>query len=322
MTTSDGVEIIALEEHYWDHVVTDTFSGRNSTRRGPLLDRLYDVGELRLKEMDEAGIDIQVLSHGAPSAQRLDADTGPGIARQANDNLHAAVQANPTRFAAFAALPTANPAAAAEELERCVSELGFVGAMIHGLTNGQFCDGKAYWPIYEKAEALGVPIYIHPGYPHPDVVAAYYEDYLGDFPALATAGWGYTVETATQAIRLVLSGVFDAHPGLQIILGHMGETLPFLLWRINQALSRPENTATRSFREIFEAHFHITTSGNFSNPALLCTVQEMGIDRIMFSVDYPFVENRPGVDWIDHIPLCKEDMNKLLHGNVRRLLKL
>ena len=322
MTTKSGIEIIALEEHYWDTVVTDTYVGRNATRRGDLIDRLYDVGNLRLKEMDESGIDIQVLSHGAPSAQRLDAQSGPGITSQANDNLHAAVQANPDRFAAFAALATANPEAAADELERCVKDLGFKGAMIHGLTNGKFCDGKEYWPIYARAEALDVPIYLHPGYPHPDVVAVYYEDYLADFPALATAGWGYTVETATQAIRMVLSGVFDAHPGLQMILGHMGETLPFLLWRVNQALSRVENAQTRSFREIFAAHFHVTTSGNFSNPALLCTVQEMGIGRIMFSIDYPFVENQPGVDWAEQISLCREDREKILNGNVRKLLKL
>lgn len=322
MTTASGLEIIALEEHYWDRVVTEHFEGRNASRRGALLDRLYDVGELRLAEMDEAGIDIQVLSHGAPSAQRLDADTGPAIARQANDNLHATVRANPDRFAAFAALATTAPASAANELERCVEDLGFCGAMIHGLTNGEFCDGEKYWPIYARAEALDVPIYLHPGYPHPQVVDVYYKDYLDDFPALATAGWGYTVETATQAIRMVLSGVFDAHPKLQMILGHMGEALPFLLWRINQALSRVENTQSRSFREIFEGHFRITTSGNFSNPALLCAVQEMGVDRIMFSVDYPFVENRPGAEWAEQLNFSREDRVKILSGNARRLLKL
>ena len=322
MTTKSGMEVIALEEHYWDSVLTDTYTGRNATRRNELVERLYDVGELRIREMDEVGIDIQILSHGAPSAQRLDADSGPAIARQANDNLHATVQANPDRFAAFAAIPTANPEAAADELERCVSELGFRGAMIHGLTNGKFCDTKEYWPIYARAEKLDVPIYMHPGYPHPNIIETYYQDYIEEFPTFATAGWGYTVETATQAIRLVLSGVFDAHPRLQVVLGHMGEGLPFLLWRIDQALSRKENVSARSFREIFEAHFHITTSGNFSNPALLCSVQELGVDRIMFSVDYPFVENKPAVDWIDRIPLCKEDVEKILHGNVRKLLKL
>ncbi len=322
MVTSTGIEIIALEEHYWDTVITDNYKGPNSTRRGPLLERLYDLHDLRIKEMDDAGIDIQVLSHGAPSAQRLDPDTGPKITQQANNNLNHTVRSNPDRFYGFAALATAHPESAADELERCVKDFGFKGAMIHGLTNGEFNDGKKYWPIYARAQALDVPIYLHPGYPHPDVINAYYQDYLSDFPALATAGWGYTVETATQAIRMVLCGVFDEYPKLQMILGHMGETLPFLLWRINQALSRVENAQTRSFREIFESHFHITTSGNFSNPALLCTIQEMGIDRIMFSVDYPFVENQPGKDWAEQVNLCLEDRKKLLNGNVRKLLKL
>lgn len=322
MATETGIEIIALEEHYWDPVLTDTYVGRNASRRDGLLKRLYDVHELRLREMDAAGIDIQVLSHGAPSAQRLDPQIGPEIVRQVNDNLHATVQTHSDRFAAFAALATADPVASADELERCVGELGFVGAMIHGLTNNEFCDKQKYWPIYARAEKLEVPVYLHPAYPHPQVVEAYYQDYLEDFPALATAGWGYTVETATQAIRMVLSGVFDAYPGLQMILGHMGETLPYLLWRVNQALSRVENSQARSFREIFESHFHITTSGNFSNPALLCAVQEMGVDRIMFSVDYPFVENQPGTEWAERMTLCRNDRVKILNGNARRLLNL
>ncbi|MEE8334242.1 MAG: amidohydrolase family protein [Alphaproteobacteria bacterium] len=322
MTTKSGSQVIALEEHYWDETVTAHYTGRNATRSSDLLQRLYDLGQLRLGEMDEAGIDIQVLSHGAPSTQRFDADEGPAIAVRANDNLYETVQAHPERFAAFGALPTANPKASADELERCVTKLGFKGAMIHGLTNGEFCDGKKFWPIFERAQALGVPIYVHPGYPHPDVIKAYYQDYLEEFPTFASAGWGYTVETATQGIRMVLSGMFDAYPDLQIILGHLGESLPFSLWRIDQALSRKENTGASSFRDTFSSHFHITTSGNFSNPALLCCVMEMGVDRIMFSVDYPFVENRPGVDWMDTVPLATEDREKILNGNVKKLLKL
>ena len=122
--------------------------------------------------------------------------------------------------------------------------------------------------------------------------------------------------------ELVLSGVFDAYPDFQVILGHLGESLPFSLWRIDQALSRKENRSARSFRDVFASHFHITTSGNFSNPALLCCVQEMGVDRIMFSVDYPFVQNAPGVEWMDTVPLCNEDREKILNGNVTKLLKL
>jgi 2,3-dihydroxybenzoate decarboxylase len=252
----------------------------------------------------------------------MDPQTAVPVASRANDRLHEVVKAHPDRFAGFAALPTPAPEAAADELERAVTELGFKGGMIHGLTNGEFIDHRKYWPIFERAQALDMPIYVHPGYPHPDVLAAYYQDYLKEYPTFASAGWGYTVETATQGIRLVLSGVFDAYPDLKIILGHLGESLPFSLWRIDQALSRRENTGGRSFRETFCRHFYITTSGNFSNTALLCCVMEMGVDRIMFSIDYPFVENKPGVDWTETIPLCAEDRKKILSGNVTRLLKL
>jgi len=282
---------------------------------------LDDLGDLRLKEMDEAGIDVQVISHGAPSTQRLDAQAAVRLARDANDRLSAAIAAHPERFAAFAALPTPDPKAAADELERTVTQLGFKGAMVHGLTNGVFFDDKRFWPIFERAQALDVPLYVHPAVPHSAVVEAYYRDYLADFPTLQTAAWGFTVETATQGIRLVLSGVFDAYPDVKIILGHMGEGLPFLLWRIDHALSRPGNRSV-SFREQFSQHFYITTSGNFSTPALLCSMMELGVDRILFSVDWPFVPNIPGTQWMNDLQLSAEDKIKILSGNAKRLLKM
>lgn len=272
--------------------------------------------------MDEAGIDVQVLSHGAPATQRGSAEATTKLARDANDRLREIVRSHPDRFAAFACLPTPEPKAAADELERAVTKLGFKAAMVHGLTNGLFLDDKRFWSIFERAQELDVPLYIHPATPHPAVVEAYYKDYLNDFPALLTAGWGFTVEAATQGIRLVLSGVFDAYPNLKIILGHLGESLPFSLWRINQALSRKGNhKMSFSFRDYFCKHFWITTSGNFSNPALLCCVMELGVDRILFSVDYPFVLNQPAADWIPTIPLCTEDKAKILGGNAKRLLR-
>jgi 2,3-dihydroxybenzoate decarboxylase len=191
--------------------------------------------------------------------------------------------------------------------------------MIHGLTNGAFIDEKRFWPIFERARALDVPLYMHPAAPHPAVVEAYYKDYAKEFPGLMTAGWGFTVETATQGVRLVLSGVFEKYPGLKIILGHLGESLPFSLWRIDMALSRNRPTP---FRDTFRSHFWITTSGNFSTPALICCVLEMGADRILFSVDYPFVPNPPGVKWMDGVPVSPEDREKILNGNARRLLRL
>src|SRR5262245_28330295 len=256
--------IIALEEHYWDTELATHFVGVEGVRDPDMLKRLHDLGELRLKEMDEAGIDIQVLSHGAPSAQKLAGEEAVPLTRRVNDRLHAAVTANPKRFAAFAALPTSDPAAAADELERTVDKLGFKGAMLHGLANGVFLDDKRFWPIYERAQALDVPIYLHPSVPLPAVMDAYYKEYVKDFPMVVRAAWGYTVETATLAIRMVLSGVFDAYPRLKIVLGHLGETLPFLVWRVDQALARPGHK-TLSFRDAFCGHFYVTTSGNFSN---------------------------------------------------------
>jgi 2,3-dihydroxybenzoate decarboxylase len=313
--------IIAIEEHYWDKELAAQFVGAEGTRDPGMLARLYDLGELRLKEMDAAGIDMQILSHGAPSAQKLAGPDAVALTRRVNDRLNAVVAANPKRFAAFGALPTSDPTAAADELER-TTKLGFKGAMIHGLANGIFLDDKRFWPIFERAQALDVPIYLHPSVPLPAVMDAYYKDYAKDFPMVVRAAWGYTVETATLAIRMVLSGVFDAYPKLKIVLGHLGETLPYLVWRVDQALARPGSARPMSFRDAFCGHFHITTSGNFSNPALLCCVMELGIDRILFAVDWPFVPNTPAVEWIDTMPLCDEDKIKLLSGNAQRLFRL
>jgi 2,3-dihydroxybenzoate decarboxylase len=312
--------VIALEEHYYDSELAATFDGPEG-RAPEIRRRLDDLGELRLKEMDEAGIDVQVISHSAPSTQRLDPETAVRLARNANDRLAQAIAAHPDRFAGFAALPTPDPKAATDELERTVTTLGFKGAMVHGLTNGVFFDDKQFWPIFERAQALDVPLYIHPAVPHSAVVEAYYKDYVKDFPSLLTAAWGFTVETATHGIRLVLSGVFDAYPDVKIILGHMGEGLPFLLWRINHALSRPGNRSI-SFRDQFSQHFYITTSGNFSTPALLCSMMELGVDRILFSVDWPFVQNVPGTKWMHELQLSAEDKIKILSGNAKRLLKM
>jgi len=321
MMTKPKCPIIALEEHYWDAELAATYRGAEAGRPGDTSKRLHDLGELRIREMDEVGIDMQVLSHGAPSTQKLTGPDAVPLTRRVNDRLHAAVQAHPSRFAAFAALPTSDPKAAADELERCV-KLGFKGAMIHGLADGVFLDDKRFWPIFERAEALDVPLYMHPSQPLETVSGVYYDDYVKDFPMLSRAAWGYTVETATLAIRMVLSGVFDKHPKLKIILGHLGETLPFLVWRVDMAMARPGAARQAGFRDVFCRNFWITTSGNFSNPALLCCVMEMGIDRIMFSVDYPFVLNPPAVAWIDTIPLSDEDKVKLLSGNAKRLLRL
>jgi predicted TIM-barrel fold metal-dependent hydrolase len=321
MTVKPSCRVIAIEEHYWDPDITGNYGGVEATRNPEMLKRLYDLGEYRISEMDKAGVDMQVLSHGAPSLQKIESSLAVDLARRANDKLASACAKYPTRFAAFAALPTtAAPELAAAELERCVT-MGFKGAMIHGLSNGEFLDEPKFDPIWAMAERLDVPIYLHPSVPHQAVTDVYYKKYMQDFPMVIRAAWGFTVETATIAIRMVLGGVFERHPKLKLILGHFGETLPFLVWRIDQALKRP-GAKPMSFRKVFSNNFYVTTSGNFSNPALLCTMMEMGIDRILFAIDYPFVMNEDGMEWIPNMPICEEDKIKLLSGNAMRLLKL
>ena len=322
MTILKEFRVITIEEHYYDKNVISHFTGADARTGGFVKDNLLEVGEKRIQSMDDCGIDIQVLSHGAPSTQRIGAESGVQVAKAANDYLYEVCQAHPDRFAGFAALPTGDPAAAADELARTVNELGFKGAMIHGLIGEEklFLDDKRFWPIFDRAQGLDVPIYIHPANPHPAVVTAYLKDYAEAYPGVVNAGWGFTMETATMGIRLVLSGVFDKYPNLKIILGHLGETLPFLMWRIDMALNRPGNDGV-AFREIFTSQFYITTSGFFSDPALLCCIQEMGVEHILFAIDYPFVPNEPGPKWMERLMINNKDKAKILHGNAERLLK-
>jgi len=313
--------VIAIEEHYLDRNVGVNFESADALVPPPLRERLEDLGASRIKEMDDAGIDVQVLSHAGPATQRINAEAAVKVSRLANDRLHEVIQLKPRRFAAFATLPTPDPGAAADELEHAVDKLGFVGGMVSGLTNERFIDEKQYWPIFERAQALDVPLYMHPAPPHPAVVERYYKEYAQQCPNLLGAACGFTVEAAVQAIRLVLSGVLDAYPRVKIILGHLGEGLPYLLWRIDHALSRPGNFAG-SFRDCFCEHFYVTTSGNFSDPALVCCLMELGVDRILFAVDWPFVSNELAVRWAQNMPLCAEDRGKILAGNANRLLRI
>jgi predicted TIM-barrel fold metal-dependent hydrolase len=314
--------IIALEEHYfdrgWNDVLdTDHFQPRPSN---PLFKRMEDLGAERIREMDEAGIDLQVISHGPPGSQGLRADAAVSWSQAANDRLHRAVQTHPTRFAGFASLPTAHPQAAADELERAVDKLGFKGGILHSLWEGPFLDDRIYWPIFERAAALDVPLYIHPADPNPAVIKAYYGDYATTHPSFVRPAWGFTFEAGTQAMRLVLSGLFDAHPGVKLILGHLGETIPYTLARIDESLSR--DTPMKNFREVFTSHFYVTTSGFFSDPALQCCIREIGIGRVMFSVDWPFASNKAGVDWLKSNYLNAADREKIASGNAKRLLRI
>lgn len=312
---------IALEEHYNDPELVAHFTGLDLLRPPAIAEKLLDLGDLRLREMDEGAVDIQVLSHAGPTAQKLAADVAVRMARATNDRLARSIAASPDRFAGFAVLPTPAPEAAADELERCVTELGFKGAMVNGLTNGKFLDERQFWPILARAETLGVPIYLHPALPAPEVDKVYYDGITAKFPELRGPVWGFTAETATQAIRMVLSGALAEYPKLQLILGHLGEALPFMLWRIDDLLARPVSDGM-TFSDIFRRNFHLTTSGNFSDTALACSIAEMGVDRILFAVDWPFASNKAGTDWLMRTPLSDAEKTRILSGNARKLLKM
>lgn len=314
------VKLIALEEHFLHAGVAamldEVDQALLSPSRVPGLDEL---GDARIKLMDEAGIAVQVLSHTKPGVQEMeDVGVATSLAGEANDYLAEAVQAHPDRYAAFATLATAAPRDAARELERTVEKYGFKGAMINGHTRGAYLDDQRFWEIFEAAQALDVPIYLHPSNPHPAVYEAYYKDY----PVLGYAPWGYAVETATHVLRLILSGVFDRYPNLKMIIGHMGELLPFGLWRADSRLTPKYTQLKKSVHEYFLNNFSLTTSGVFSTPELLCTAQVVGFDNLLFSVDYPFESNQEAVRWFESLPISDTDRAKLGHLNAERLLKL
>jgi predicted TIM-barrel fold metal-dependent hydrolase len=320
-TTKKKHRIIAIEEHYMDVELAKHNAGMAGMRSSDIGRKLADMTNERVKEMDEGGIDVQVLSQSGSGTQNMDPKTAAELAPGVNDRLYETVRMHPDRFQAFAMLPTPDPKAAANELERTVTKYGFKGAMIHGLTHGEFIDDAKYWPIFERAAALDVPIYLHPATPHPKVIETYYKEYVQKYPGIITAPLGYTMETMTQGVRMVLSGVFDKYPNLKIILGHMGEGIPFLLWRINHTLHVTGNTGF-NFRDVFCEHFWITTSGFFSDPALLCSMMEMSADRIIFSIDWPWANNKEGRDWLDSMSISASDKAKIFGGNAEKLLRM
>lgn len=307
----EGHHVIALEEHYSDPALTD---------RSPFTDSLIDIGDARLAAMDEAGIDLQVLSHAPPGLQSVGREEAGAFARAVNDRLAKVVATCPNRFAAFASLPTADPEAAADELERTVCDLGFCGAMVHGPTDGIFLDDRRYFSLLKRANDLDVPIYLHPANVLPAVRDAYLGDFARTHPMFAQAAWGFTIETGTHAMRLVLSGALEEFPRLQFILGHLGEAIPFLMPRIDEALAR--NTPMKNFSAQFKDHFSVTTSGFFATAATKLCVEMLGIDRVLFSVDCPYVENVVAADWARTLDFKKHDMEKFLNGNAKRALKL
>jgi len=324
------MRIIAIEEHfitpmYREKVGANEYrnfylSSRGDVMGHDIMAENMDLGASRLRHMDEQGVDMQVLSFGSPGCQMFGADVAIPMAKDANDRLHQAVEKYPARFAGFAALPTADPKASVDELERCVTQLGFKGAMIHSHQQGEFLDAKKYWPIWERAERLGVPVYLHPALPHPKVVEAYFSGY----EELARAPWGFAVDTSCHYLRLVFSGLFDAYPKLKIILGHLGEMLPFAMHRLNDhsvAAAKRRGLKKQPIQYLRD-NLIVTTSGNWFEPAFVCTLLALGADNIVFAIDWPYESNKAGMDFFRKLSISDADKEKIAHRNAERLLHL
>ena len=334
------MRIVALEEHFASkdliaRIPADIISARGWPQSKPgegvsfFPEVIYDMDTQRLQAMDEAGVTTTVLSVAGPGADLLEDAEGVDLARAYNDRLAEAVRAHPDRFGGFAHLPMQTPEAAADELERSVRELGFVGAMVNGATidrdgTALFLDDPRFEPILARAESLDVPIYIHPALPPKAVSDTYYQRLPGMAGfQLSMAGWGWHSETAIHLLRLVLSGALERHRGLKLIVGHMGEMLPMMMTRMDDIFTRStKDTLTRTISQTLTDQLSITISGFFSLPPFLAALLAFGADRILFSVDYPFSPNTRATEFLQSLPISSEDREKIAHGNADRLLKL
>jgi len=300
---------------------------------------IYDLAEGRIAAMDEAGIDVQILSYATPTAERLEPSVSRGLTTQANDAVAAAVSRYPDRFLGFATLPLLDPAAAARELERTVRDLGFVGALINGHVNGRYLDDKFFWPVFECAEALGVPIYMHPQVPPQPVVDAYYSGFAPEVSAfLSIAGAGWHIETGVHCLRLILGGVFDRFPALQVIVGHQFEILSWTAWRADYSFPLKRNGGLkRTIKEYLRENFYggilageyvgqepgaVDKSWSSSYQAYLSMANTIGIDRVLFTTDYPYGSMKATRQFFDQMPINVNDKEKIAHLNAERLLGL
>jgi gamma-resorcylate decarboxylase len=322
----------ALEEHLstaennrlWDD---SGEAARNGRRYMDYVEsHLLDVDE-RIKIMDATGIERTIVSLTSPGIQSItDTEFAVGVARDTNDLVKRNfVDHYPDRLSMFACLPTQDGAEAAVELRRAVGELGAVGALINGYTNvgdastGRYLDDDAYEPLWAAVEELGVPVYLHPREPLP----AQQKIYEG-YESLTGSAWGFAHETATHAVRLMLSGLFDRHPGVQVIIGHLAEGLPFLLPRLEHRLDKQKDgvglgSARRKVSEYFSDNFYATTSGHFHTRTLFNTIAELGVDRVLFSADYPYETMEEAAAWFDNSLLSRNDARKIGRDNARRL---
>lgn len=284
-----------------------------------LLDRLLDLGEGRLKTMDENGIDMQVLTLTIPGVEQLDPQIGTALARKTNDALSEVIKGNPHRFLGFAALAPQSPEEAADELERAVKVLDLKGWKTHSNYGEDYLDDQRYWPIFERAEKLDVPVYLHPSYPSiPQLRTSYGW-------ALSGAPFGFGIETAMSMMRLVLSGIFDKYPRLKVILGHLGEALPFLLARMDYPYVIPWFDRTtippleKKPSDYFRNNVFVTTSGNYFKPAFMCTYEAIGVERILLGTDYPYEDPKECMRFLQGLSLTEEERTKVYSANASQI---
>jgi 2,3-dihydroxybenzoate decarboxylase len=318
---------IALEEHF----SIEGMNYKNDVMDAPTFAdvraRLIETESLRLESMDKSGIEVSILSFFSPGIQ---AETDPVVAvkdaKRANDFLSEEVIArHPDRYEGFAAVPLQDPEAAADELERCVNQLGFKGAMVNGYSNvgdrdtGEYLDEPKFEVFWAKVAELDVPIYLHPRDPLPGQQRIY-----EGRPELTSAAWAYGVETSTHALRLITSGLFDRHPGVNVILGHLGETLPFGIWRVQHIINRRGlcKDLKKNVGSYLASNFFITTSGNFRTQALLNTMLEVSSDRILFSTDYPYESAEEAAEWFDNCTISEPDRVRIGRENAAKLFGL
>ncbi len=311
---------IALEEHY----ATAGFlrgPGAWLASRPGIVEPISDLGDGRIAAMDDAGIDLAVLSLAAPGVEQLDGAEAVGLARDCNDELAAAVARYPDRLAGFAALPISAPDAAADELERAVRQLGFPGAVINGHSQGRYLDDPIFDAVLNRAAALKVPIYLHPTIPPKGVIESSYAGFADKVTfALATVGWGWHINTATHVLRIILGGVFDRYPALQMIVGHMGEATSFMLPRFDATLTPELTGLQRPVSSYLRENFHYTFANFNDGPTYANLVAQVGIGRVAFSADYPFGSMRTARTFLDGLPLTRDDRASISHRNAERLL--
>ncbi len=318
---------IALEEHFAIDLTIDQskiYSLPVAWER--LKANLLDIEQQRLERMDQGGTAFSILSLNSPGIQGIpNVKAAIDVSRRANDVLAEHVSRHPTKLGGFAALPMQDPNAAAVELERCVKTLGFHGFMVNGFSQAGsaetvvYYDAPQYADFWKSANALGKPFYMHPRDPLPSR-----EPIFDGFPWLTAATWAFTMETSTHALRLMSSGLFDRNPNLQMILGHLGECIPFNIWRIDNIVRKAPRgiPCKRSLGEYFRENVYVTTSGNFRTPSLLSTMLEVGSDRILYAVDYPFESFEEASRWFDNCEISETDRNKIGRENSRRLFGL